>query len=107
MTEHTQTFTVVDPRTFDGDPYEVAERACQQAEATVRLAAKAAEWANIMARNAELSRQDEAGSGIDAEAWEDSVHGRKLANVHHELKQIEQELGRLATAAGFNPKKVR
>ena len=107
MTHNTQTFTLVDPRTFDGDPYEVAERACQQAEAIVRLASKAAEDAGVMARNAELSRQEDTGGAIDATAWEDSVHGRKFAGAHRDLKQVERSLGTLATAAGYNPKKAR
>lgn len=107
MTQTTQTFTVVDPRTFDGDPYEVAARACQQAEAIARFAAKAAEWASIMARNAELSRQEESGGTIDASTWEDSIHSRKFVTAHHDLKRIERDLGTLATAAGFNPKKSR
>ena len=107
LTQTTQTFTVVDPRTFDGDPYEVAARACQKAEALTKLSAKAAEWASIMARNAELSRQDDGEGRMNVVAWEDSVQGRKFAGAHRDLKKVERDFQTLTAAAGFNPKKAR
>jgi hypothetical protein len=96
-------FAVADPRTFDGDPYEVAERACAQAAGLARILATCIQTANIMARNAQLEREENP----DAQAWEDSPQHRKLAQAHIQAKEIERTLNVSAKAAGFDPRKAR
>jgi hypothetical protein len=104
MTHEPQTFTVVDPRTFDGNPYEVAARAVQQAESVAHILAVCLETATIMGRNAEMSRQEHATGDPQAAAWEDSAYGRKFARAHADCKKIERELELLRQAVGYDPK---
>ena len=101
MTHMPKQFAVADPRTFDGDCYEVAERAVAQAEAIVALAAETVSDARIMARNAELERQPEP----DAAAWEDGAEGRRWANVARLLLAVQNDLIVLRRVAGYNPKR--
>lgn len=95
---------MADPRTFDGDPYEVAARAVQQAEAVARILATVAEGAYVMVRNAELERQLDASGECDAVAWEESAQNRRWEDIREKLAVVEQGLSVLAKAAGFNPK---
>lgn len=107
MTHDTQTFTVVDPRTFDGDEYEVAERSCRQADALAVMLATSISTASLMARNSEMSRQEHLNGDPAAQAWEDGVYGRKFARMESDARKIHRELEQLASAMGFNPKKAR
>lgn len=95
--ERTKSFIVVDPRSMDGDPYQVAERAAQQAQALVSLAIQATQDAEVMARNAEQERD------IDVN-WEEHPQNIQYENTLLELERAVVRLGRLAQAAGFNPK---
>lgn len=95
--ERTKNFIYTDPRSFDGDPYQVAERAVQQAQALVTLAAQAVTDAEIMARNAELERD------IDA-VWDESPQDKRYGDIMDDLERSHTTLGRLAQAAAFNPK---
>jgi hypothetical protein len=105
MTHKTRTFTIKDPRTFDGDPFEVAERAVRQAEAITRLAAECTDEASIMARNAQLERNlQETKNDARANEWEDSHQSRLFGTIHKTLKTAEHKLTQLAKAAGYNPK---
>jgi hypothetical protein len=106
MPHEVLTFSITDPRHFDGDPFEVAERACRQAEAVARVLATATQTATIMARNAELERNlMTTPEDARAEEWEDSLQARRLAQVHKASKQVERALGVLGKAAGYNPKR--
>ena len=107
MTQEPKSFTVVDPRTFDGDPFEVGERACKQAEAVARVLAGVTETANIMARNAEMERKLYANEDADAAGWDESPYGRRFARAAAAVREVERELSVLGKAAGFNPKKAR
>jgi hypothetical protein len=97
-------FVVTDPRTFDGTAYEVAARACKQAEAVARILSQCVETSMIMGRNADMSRREEATGDPQAKEWEDSVYGRKFARLHQQSKQIERELSTLGAAISFDPK---
>lgn len=97
------TFTVIDPRDLDGDPYEVAERAVLQAAALARLLLISTQTAHLMARNAELERQLRADGSCDAEAYDTSPQGLKFARVYEATKDSEKALKALALAAGYNP----
>lgn len=104
MTHQTQTFTIADPRTFDGDPYEVAERAVAQAEALVKLSTQAVYDAWVMARNAELERQIVATGEPNATEFEQGIHGRKFADLITQFQEAQTTLAMLRRSAAFNPK---
>lgn len=101
----TRTFTVADPRQFDGDPFEVAERACAQAQAVARVLASCVTGAEVMARNAELTRNlAETRDDARATEWDSSAQAQKFRALAEEAESAERTLGQLSRAAGFNPK---
>lgn len=99
-----QTFTIADPRTFDGDPFEVAERAVRQSEAVARILTQTIDGSRLMARNAQLERELLATGECDAPAYEQSAEGRRFTALKESIQEVERQLGILARAAGFNPK---
>lgn len=103
---NTLTITIQDPRQFDGDPYQVAERAIQQLRGLIHVAQEVVEPTDLMARNAELERQLAFGKELgDAGAqWPESPQGRELGKVRYELVVMEQRLRVLESAVAFNPK---
>lgn len=104
MTKPTQTFTIADPRTFEGDPYEVAERAARQAGALARLLGQTIDSARIMARNAQMERDLALTGECDAPGYDESAEGRRFADVRKLATDAEKNLAVLARAARFNPK---
>lgn len=105
MIRPTQSFVIADPRTFDGNPYEVAQRAAEQAAALARLLAYATEVARLMARNAQLERELVATGSCDAPAYDRSVEGQRFVRVKYAALEAEKNLKVLALAAGFDPKR--
>lgn len=104
-TSHQQ-FSVVDPRTFDGDPFDVAGRACLQAEAVARVLADCIDATAIMARNAQLERNLlDTPSDARASEWEDDPQSRRFNALFAETKRIEQGLSALRRAASYNPRR--
>jgi hypothetical protein len=110
--EDTKTLTVADPRTFDGDPFDVAGRACEQARALAALTAHSIESVEIVARNAQMTRWLAETDGEDAKAseWDDSPQGRQfkqiteaLQAVGEDLDEVARRLGTLAKAAAYKP----
>lgn len=105
---NTTTFTITDPREFDGDPFQVAERAIQQAQALAALAEKSLDAAEIMARNAELERSllldKEASLMPVAAGWPESPQGRMIDSAREALQTSQRKLKVVAKAAAFNPK---
>lgn len=95
---------MADPRTFDGDPYEVASRAVRQAEAVTRILATAVDGAHVMTRNAELERQLVVSGECDAIAYEDSAENRRWVRINEAVQQVQKDLAVLVKVAGFNPK---
>lgn len=102
--ENIKQFSVADPRTFDGNPYEVAERACAQAEALLAIAADAIEGAFLMARNAEMERQIVAGQDPNALAFENGPYGKRLDRAKIDVANAVTSLRVVGRAAGFDPK---
>lgn len=100
----TQTFAIADPRTFDGDPYEVAERAALQAAALGRLLRLTTETARLMVRNADLERQLALDGDCDAAAFEEGAVARKIDAVIEAASEAEKQLTLVARAAAYNPK---
>lgn len=104
MTHQPKTFTIADPRTFDGDPFEVAERACQQSAAVAGILADSLDGTRIMVRNAELERQLLTDGECDAVGFDDSPQGRRLNALLEQAKAAQKALETLAKAASYNPK---
>lgn len=105
MTQQTQSFTIADPRTFDGDPFEVADRAVAQAEGLAKLLQRATDDALVMARNAEMERELMRGEEPRPLTWEEGPHGRRFQQVKDDIDTAISQLGVLRKAAGFNPKR--
>lgn len=102
-----RTFTIADPATYEGTPYEVAARALAQVQALVVIAKDALEQSEPMIRNAELSRHlYDTPDDARADEWEDSVQKRKLDASAADLTKIARELSVLGMAAGFDPRAV-
>lgn len=96
---------VTDPRTYLGNPYEVAERAVEETKGLVRLVELSLEDANVMARNAYMQRRltlGEASAGGDI--WPFSAEGRKFGILALKVQDIAEELSVLARAAAYDPK---
>lgn len=105
MTQNPTAFTVVDPRTFDGDPFEVAGRAVAQLAAVTAIAEASVEGAKLMARNAELERQCQRDVDLDAVGWPLTAEGKKWTAIEEALAAVNSDLKLLTRVAAFNPKK--
>lgn len=101
----TTKLVIVDPRDFDGDPFEVAGRACKQAAALARILAQNLEVATLMARNAEMERQIIKDGEPNAAAWDDMTQAKNLKALTKLAQESEKRLTLIAKAAGFNPKR--
>lgn len=104
MTHDTQTITVADPRRFDGNPYDVAFRACHQAAAIARILQTSIEDANVMARNAEMERNLIDSDDPRAADWDDGPQGQGFNQLSNEVGSIQRKLEALARAASYDPK---
>lgn len=104
MTHEPQRFVVTDPRTFDGNAFEVAQRAVDQVLALARLTELSLGPTVLMARNAELERQMALGDEPDAAAWEQSTQAKQFASAVAELQNAQRRLRVLRRAVAFDPK---
>jgi hypothetical protein len=98
------TLVVTNPTEYDGDPYEVAERAVGQSLGVARSYLATLESARLMARNAELERQLVRDGSCDAVAWEDGAEGKRYAKLIEQTAAHVRTLALLERVAGFNPK---
>lgn len=96
--------TVLDPRTFDGDPFTVAQRAAEQAAALAKLAAEQTALAALMARNSFMEAILQDKGELSPTAWEGSPYGPKWQDVEHDLYAQAAKLQSLGRAAGYDPK---
>ena len=104
MAKEQTTFTITDPRYFEGTPYEVAERSCYQAAAIASHLQKAAVDAEIMARNAFMERNLSKGEPAGAEDWDSTPEAKRHQSLQKGSEQVVKAYSTLALAAGFNPK---
>lgn len=95
---------VVDPREYDGDPFDAAGRGVQQLCALVQLTLDEMEPARILARNAELDRQIHRGEDPDGVGWDDTAEGRRWKVVSDRLETALKDLKVLYMTAGYNPR---
>lgn len=104
MTHQPYTFVVTDPRTFDGNSYEVAGRALAQLRGLYALIELSIEPTRLMVRNAELSRQIDNDEAPDAAAWESGPQARILREISDNASETREMLRVLERAASYNPK---
>lgn len=104
MTHQTHTLAVSDPREFDGDPYDVAERAIRQLQGLARLMELSLPATDKMARNAQMERDLALGLPPDAAGWADSPQARLLARIAEQNADHVRVLEQLAKAVAFDPK---
>jgi hypothetical protein len=97
---------VQDPRLYDGDCYQVAERAIQQLRGVIAEAEKLMGPTVLMIRNADLERTLALGNSLGdvAAEWPESPQGRKLTKIEEDLAGIRTSLELLQRAASYNPK---
>lgn len=100
----TYTLTLVDARDVDGTPYQACASAFDNLNTALRVSQEATEAALILARNAHLQRQHDAGEAMDAAGWPDTLLARRLVAVKGDLERIQQEVGTLKRAASFDPR---
>lgn len=101
-----RTITIQDPRRFDGNPYQVAERAIRQLSGLLVVALDAWEPTDLMLRNAELERQLALGNALHnpAAEWPESPQGSKLSLARSHVAQAGLILRPLERAAAYDPK---
>lgn len=104
MPKQPKTFTVADPATFDGNPYEVADRALAQASAVADVLTQTLEMAYPMLRTAEFERQLHAEGECSDEAFEASPHTKRFNALAVDITTAKNTLGILRRAASFDPK---
>lgn len=99
-----QTFTIADPRDFDGNPFEAAERSVAQLEGLVMLLTAALPMAELMARNAEMTRRMDAGGDPEGDRWVEEPQGRQWRALNDEAERLRKRLRAMKAAAGYDPK---
>ena len=105
MTHTPRNFVIADPRDFDGDCFEVADRAVAQLQGLLQLTEEALDPARLMARNSELERQCQRDENCDAIGWDETAEGKRWSKVRVNLGVVKADLGTLRRVAGYNPKR--
>lgn len=100
-----QTFTITDPRHYDGDPFEVAERAARQAEAMAAVLDKCLRDARVMARNAQAERDLLTTGECDMPGYEDTAEARRFDSLLDRVSGVQKDLQILSRAVSFNPRR--
>lgn len=100
----TRTFSVADPRTFEGDPYEAASRGVKQLDGVLAVAEALFPATLKMARNADLERAFAYGQDPQGAEWPNTPVGKKYVAFEEQLAEMRKTLAVLAKAAAFNPK---
>lgn len=95
---------ITDPRNFDGDPYEVAERAIAQAQGALEAYAAALTGAFLMARNADMERNFALGLPPAGSSYSKGPQGRQFEKLTAAGEESARILGVLRTAVAFDPK---
>lgn len=96
--------TIADPRTFDGNPFEVAARSVAQLEGLIMFTRAAVPTAELMARNSEMTRRIDAGEPPEGDRWAEEPQGRQWKALRDELERVEKRLRAMKQAAGHDPK---
>jgi hypothetical protein len=104
MTHKPKHFTLIDPRELDGDPFDAAEKACQQAAGLAKLLQQALDGAVLMARNAEFERQLQSQKKVNVEAWDNGPSAKLFSTLKNSVAEVESKTTMLSKASGYNPK---
>jgi hypothetical protein len=104
LTQNLHSFSVADPRTFEGNPYEVADRGVAQCDGLALILNEQLDLAARMARNAAMTRALEAGDELSAQEWENTAEGRRWRAVQASGKALKGDLRVLRELARFDPK---
>jgi hypothetical protein len=99
-TLRTSTFVYTQPRDLEGTPYEVASAAAEQTAKVLDVAAQALSDLFVVARVAEMERQDEP----DSQAFQDGPQGVKLQGLRETLTKAASQTRIIGAAAGYDPK---
>lgn len=99
-----KTFTITDPRTFDGNPFEVGQRAVEQLEALALLIRTEIPMAELMARNAEMTRRLDLGGEPEGDRWTEEPQGRQWRALIEETDALLKRLRVMKAATAFDPK---
>lgn len=99
-----KTVTVVDPRSHDGTPYGVAERAVSQIEALTAILAELLPATELMARNAEMTRRLDLGFAPAGDDWAETPQGRQWTAIRHEVDVLQRRLRVLKGASAYDPR---
>lgn len=95
---------IIDPREMDGNPFDVASRAAEQAAALIDLAAEQTALAALMARNSYMERELQEHRPLTPNAFEESAAGRRFVRDQEDLEDLAKSLRISAKAAGYDPK---
>jgi hypothetical protein len=101
MTHQPKIVVVADPRTFDGTPYAVAERAVSQIAGLLGQALDIMPETRSMVLNADLERQMALGNEPDP--TKTLLAGRILAIEKH-IAEARKQLEIIQRAAAYDPK---
>jgi hypothetical protein len=104
VTQQFKSFTIADPRDFDGNPFEVAERGVSQLQALMLLAEQSLPAAELMARNAEMTRRMDLGGEPEGDKWVETPQGRQWAALKEDLKAVQKRLKVMKAAASYDPR---
>lgn len=98
------TFEYTPPNQLEGDVYEVAGAACDQAAAVAELLCDAIDGAFRMARVAEMER--EMNEGLEPQercSFYETALGRRLDQLNKRSSAIQHTLSSVSAAASFDP----
>jgi hypothetical protein len=99
----TTTLTYTDPRELEGTPFDAARGAGDQATALLGLAGKALDDFYVIARVAELQRQQDAGEEPDAVAFEEGALAGRLTALKEVVAFNVKTADKITAAASYNP----
>jgi hypothetical protein len=104
MSQRERHFTVADPRDFDANPFEVAERAVAQLEGLLTIIDDLVPASELMCRNAEMTRRIDLGGPPDGDRWVTEPQGRQWQALKDEIAIMRKRLRTLKAASSFDPK---
>ena len=101
-----QHFVVSDAREMEGNPFEVAERACQQAAGVAGVLFECIEGAELMARNSFMERNlQEDPAAPRAAEWDGTPEGKRFVSVKQQASDLAVALRALAKASAYDPRR--
>ncbi len=97
-------FAAIDPRYFDGDPYDVAEQAVAQLKGLLSIVDELLEPTMIVVRNAHMERNLANDSDPGGAEWPSTAEGMRWQTVVESIETLLKQLSALQRSAAFNPR---